>query len=166
MYIDVKKKHAGVELPYLATEGAAGFDLIADSFLKLYKGSEEVSLSENLKFSIQQGYMVLRPFERVLIGTGLFMSIPKGFQLEIRDRSGVSLKRGLKVFNSPGTIDSDYRGEIGVILCNMTQSLSKIKIGERIAQGVLTQYTQPIFSIVDELESTERNEGGFGSTGS
>lgn len=165
MYIDVKKKHAGVELPFFASEGAAGFDLIADSFLKLYKGSEEVSLTDNLKFSIQQGYIVLRPLERVLVGTGLFMAIPKGFQLEIRDRSGLALKKGLKVFNSPGTIDSDYRGEVGVILCNLTQTLCKIKIGERIAQGVLTQYSEPIFHVVDELESTDRNEGGFGSTG-
>lgn len=165
MLIRVKRKNGGVELPYYATKGAAGFDLHADSFIKLYKGLQEISLDDNLQHSIQKGYMVLRPFERVLIGTGLFMDIPEGYQLEIRDRSGVALKKGLKVFNSPGTIDSDYRGEIGIILCNMTQSLSKVSIGERIAQGVLTQYEVASFLIVDKLNDTDRSFNGFGSTG-
>ena len=165
MIVRVKRKNGGVELPYYATKGSAGFDLHADSFIKLYKGLQEISLDDNLKHSVQKGYMVLRPFERVLIGTGLFMDIPEGYQLEIRDRSGVALKKGLKVFNSPGTIDSDYRGEIGIILSNMTQSLSKVSIGERIAQGVLTQYEIASFLIVDELDDTDRSFNGFGSTG-
>lgn len=165
MIVKVKRKNSGVELPFYATKGAAGFDLYADSFLKLYKGLQEISLDDNLQHSIQKGYMVLRPFERVLIGTGLFIDIPEGYQLEIRDRSGVALKKGLKVFNSPGTVDSDYRGEIGVILSNMTQSLSKVTIGERIAQGVLTQYETASFLIVDELTDTDRSFNGFGSTG-
>jgi dUTP pyrophosphatase len=165
MIIKVKRKNGGVELPYYATKGAAGFDLHADSFIRLYKGLQEISLDDNLQHSIQKGYMVLRPFERVLIGTGLFMDIPEGYQLEIRDRSGLALKKGLKVFNSPGTVDSDYRGEIGIILCNMTQSLSKVSIGERIAQGVLTQYEVASFLIVDKLDDTDRSFNGFGSTG-
>lgn len=165
MIVRVKRKNGGVELPFYATKGAAGFDLYADSFIKLYKGLQEISLDDNLQHSIQKGYMVLRPFERVLIGTGLFMDIPEGYQLEIRDRSGVALKKGLKVFNSPGTVDSDYRGEIGIILSNMTQSLSKVSIGERIAQGVLTKYEVASFLIADELEDTDRSFNGFGSTG-
>lgn len=165
MIVRVKRKNSGVELPFYATPGAAGFDLYADSFLKLYKGLQEISLDDNLQHSIQKGYMVLRPFERVLIGTGLFIEIPEGYQIEIRDRSGVALKKGLKVFNSPGTIDSDYRGEIGVILSNMTQSLSKVTIGERIAQGIITKYETASFLIVDELGNTDRSFNGFGSTG-
>lgn len=165
MEIKVVRKHDDVIIPNYATEGSAGFDLVIDSFIKLYRGLQEISLDEHLQNSIKQGYIVLRPFERLLVGTGLFMEIPKGYQLEIRDRSGVSLKKGLKVFNSPGTIDSDYRGEIGVIISNMTQSLNKITIGEKIAQGIITNYFPAQFITVNSLDDTKRSNGGFGSTG-
>lgn len=165
MEINVVRKHENVKLPEFATEGAAGFDLVADSFLQLYSKQTPISFDEKLKYSIQKGYLVLRPFERVLVGTGLFMEIPKGYELQVRDRSGLSLKKGLKVFNSPGTIDSDYRGEIGVILANLSNGLIKVELGDRIAQGLIKKIEQPVFVFKSALSVTDRGAGGFGSTG-
>jgi dUTP pyrophosphatase len=164
MEIKVTKKHENVVLPEYATEGAAGFDLIADSFLQLYNIHIPISFDEKLKYSIQKGYLVLRPNERLLVGTGLFMQIPQGYELQIRDRSGLSLKKGLKVFNAPGTIDSDYRGEIGVILANLSDGLVKVQLGERIAQGIIAKYEKVNFELAT-LSNTERGDKGFGSTG-
>jgi dUTP pyrophosphatase len=101
----------------------------------------------------------------LLVGTGLFMQIPQGYELQIRDRSGLSLKKGLKVFNAPGTIDSDYRGEIGVILANLSDGLVKVQLGERIAQGVISKVEQIKFTLSEQLTETKRDSGGFGSTG-
>ncbi len=165
MEIKVTKKHENVVLPEYATEGAAGFDLIADSFLQLYNKHLPISFDEKLKYSIQKGYLVLRPNERLLVGTGLFMQIPQGYELQIRDKSGLSLKKGLKVFNAPGTIDSDYRGEIGVILANLSDGLVKVQLGERIAQGVISKVEQIKFTLAEQLTETKRDSGGFGSTG-
>lgn len=159
----------GVKLPEYKTMGSAGFDLTAFKVLNVFKGSESVS-SEKLK-RIQEGfnergYLKIRGFERVLFGTGIKVAIPEGFEMQIRSRSGITLNKGLMVLNSPGTIDSDYRGEIGVIMYNSTQYLATIPKNERICQGVLNKLADiPLFNIVDSLEETERGSGGFGSTG-
>jgi dUTP pyrophosphatase len=108
---------------------------------------------------------VIRPGERMLIPTGLAFEIEPGFEVQIRPRSGLSLKTGLLVVNSPGTIDADYRGEVKIILGNMGQLDEVINHGDRIAQMVLMPITQANFEIVDELSSTDRGAGGFGSTG-
>jgi len=116
-------------------------------------------------FTLSSGTKISCKSERVLIGTGIFVVIPEGYQLEIRSRSGQALKKGLVVLNQPGTIDSDYRGEVGVILFNSNEHLVKVELGERIAQGILMPAFQAEFILVDELSDTERGQGGFGSTG-
>lgn len=131
------------EMPAYATEGSAGFDLRA-----------------NLDNPITLG-----PGEIKLIPTGLFMQIPFGYEGQVRTRSGLALKRGLVVLNSPGTVDSDYRGEVGVILKNATVVMQKIEHGERIAQMVIAKHEIAEIESVEELESTDRGQGGFGSTG-
>lgn len=158
------KKDVSAQIPSYESEGAAGFDFYAHSFLKVYNGYQEVNMSK-LQNNINKGYVVLRPFERVLVGTGIYCAIPKGYEIQIRDRSSLTLKKGLKVFNAPGTIDSDYRGEVGIIMLNNTNSLQKIFLGERIAQGVLASVDKAEFFEVKSLDETKRGEGGFGSTG-
>ena len=138
---------------------------MAKSFKKLFKGNKEVPLNKKLQQSISEGYLTLRGFERVLIGTGISMSIPNGYALEIISRSGNTLKKGLVVANAPGLIDSDYRGEIGIIIMNNTPFLSKIQLGDRIAQGVIKKFQHALWQPVQELNSTERGDDGFGSTG-
>lgn len=108
---------------------------------------------------------VLQPMERKLIPTGLRISVPEGFEIQVRPRSGLALRHGLSMVNTPGTIDSDYRGEVGVILINLGQEPIAIQAGERIAQWVLCPVYQAEFTPVDELPPTGRGEGGFGSTG-
>lgn len=134
------------ENPAYATAGAAGFDLRA-----------------NLESPVS-----LNPGERKLIPTGLFMEIPLGYEGQVRPRSGLALKRGLTVLNTPGTVDADYRGEVGVILINKSSEVQVIEHGERIAQMVIAKHETPEIEVVnstEELESTERGAGGFGSTG-
>lgn len=134
------------DLPDYATAGAAGFDLKA-----------------NLDSPI-----TLKPLERQLIPTGLFMEVPAGFEAQVRPRSGLAAKRGLTVLNSPGTVDSDYRGEVKVILINLSSEEQIIEHGERIAQMVVAKYEKVKHVSVDsveELEATDRGAGGFGSTG-
>lgn len=109
--------------------------------------------------------MVLLPLERKLVKTGLFMEIPVGYEAQVRPRSGLALKNGITVLNSPGTIDADYRGEIGVILINLSQDLFEIQSGDRIAQLVFAQVEQAEWQLTDVLSETNRGEGGFGSTG-
>ena len=164
MNVKVKRKHSQVKLPSYATPGSAGLDLYADSFLKLYAGSKEADLTTIQQEKQNKGVITLRPGERLLVGTGLYMEIPMGYELQVRSKSGRTLKEGMVVANSPGTIDSDYRGEVGVILINTTKWLMDIKLGEKIAQGVFAKYEQAEWQEVKELESTSR-EGGFGSTG-
>jgi len=130
-------------LPEYATEDSAGFDLRAN-------------LSEEIK---------LQPMERRLVKTGLFMELPTRYEAQIRPRSGLALKKGITVLNAPGTIDSDYRGEIGVILINLSQEEFTIENGDRIAQMVIAEYQKVDFVEVDQLESSVRGDGGFGSTG-
>lgn len=109
--------------------------------------------------------VVLKPFERKLIPTGLYISLPNGYEAQIRPRSGLALKSGITVLNTPGTIDADYRGEIGVILINLSNSDFTINHGDRICQMVIAKVEQPILMQVEVLDETERGEGGFGHTG-
>ena len=131
------------ELPAYATASSAGLDLIA-------------ALDQTI---------TLRPLERKIIGTGLKIALPEGYEAQVRPRSGLAAKHGLTVLNAPGTIDADYRGEIGVILVNLSNEAVEINPGERIAQLVVAQYTQVDWQVVESLDSTDRGEGGFGSTG-
>jgi dUTP pyrophosphatase len=131
----------GLELPAYATEGAAGMDVLA---------AEDV---------------VLAPGARHAVATGLAMAIPHGFEIQVRPRSGLALKHGVTVPNTPGTIDSDYRGELKVIMINHGDAAFEIRRGDRIAQLVLAPVTQASWLPVEELDETARGEGGFGSTG-
>jgi len=130
-------------LPGYSTDHSAGMDLRA-----------------NLEFS-----KTLKPLERVLIPTGLFIELPVGFEAQVRPRSGLALKKGLSVLNTPGTIDADYRGEIGVILINLSNEEVTIEPGERICQMVIAKHEQAELIQVEVLNNTERGAGGFGSTG-
>ncbi|MFN5443446.1 MAG: dUTP diphosphatase [Crocinitomicaceae bacterium] len=109
--------------------------------------------------------ITLKPFERKLVKTGLFLEIPIGYEAQVRPRSGFALKNGVTVLNSPGTIDADYRGEVGVILINLSQEKVEIHSGDRIAQLVFAKVEQAEWTEVETLSETERGEGGFGSTG-
>ena len=109
--------------------------------------------------------ITLNPLERVLVPTGLYMELPHGYQCEIRPRSGLALKKGITVLNTPGTIDADYRGEVGVILINLSNEPFVINNGERICQMVIMNYTKAEWVEVEELNDTERGAGGFGHTG-
>ena len=130
-------------LPLYSTRQSAGMDLRAD-------------LAEPL---------VLRPLERMLIPTGLFIQLPDGYEAQVRPRSGLAINKGVTVLNSPGTIDADYRGEIKIILINLSQEDFIINNGERIAQMVISSYRQVEFERVEILDESERGEGGFGHTG-
>jgi dUTP pyrophosphatase len=109
--------------------------------------------------------IVLKPLERTLIKTGLFLEIPVGYEAQVRPRSGLALKNGITVLNAPGTIDADYRGEVGVILINLSSEDFEIQSGERIAQLVFAKVEQASWIVTESLSETERGEGGFGSTG-
>lgn len=109
--------------------------------------------------------VVLRPLERAMIPTGLSIELPEGYEMQIRPRSGLAAKHGITVLNSPGTIDADYRGEIRVILVNLSNEEFRIEAGERIAQMVVARHEQVEWELTEELGESERGEGGFGSTG-
>ena len=130
-------------LPQYATPQSAGLDLRA-----------------NLSSPIE-----LRPLERKLIPTGLYIALPQGYEAQVRPRSGLAAKHGITVLNSPGTIDADYRGELGVLLINLSTEPFVIEAGERIAQMVIARHEQGEFCLVEELDETERGEGGYGHTG-
>ncbi|MBO4529968.1 MAG: dUTP diphosphatase [Paludibacteraceae bacterium] len=135
-----KSKHA---LPSYATSQSAGVDLRA-----------------NIEEPI-----VIKPLERVLVPTGIYMALPQGYEAQIRPRSGLAAKHGVTVLNTPGTIDADYRGEIKVILVNLSNEPFTIEDGERVCQMVIARHEQVSWQQVDVLEDTERGEGGFGHTG-
>lgn len=135
-----KSRH---DLPQYATPQSAGMDLRANI----------------------DAPVVLKPFERKLIPTGLFIELPAGYEAQIRPRSGLALKKGITVLNTPGTIDADYRGEIGVILINLSQEDFVVEDGERICQMVIAAHEQADWVAVDVLGETERGAGGFGHTG-
>ena len=107
----------------------------------------------------------LKPLERTLVKTGLYVELEKGFEIQVRPRSGLALKKGITVLNSPGTIDADYRGEIGIILINLSKEKFIINSGDRIAQLVVCKYEQPLIKLSDSLGETKRGKKGFGSTG-
>lgn len=135
-----KSKH---DLPEYATEAAAGLDLRA-----------------NIDESI-----MLKPLERALVKTGVFMELPVGYEAQVRPRSGLAYKKGITVLNSPGTIDADYRGEVGVILVNLSNEPFEVVDGERIAQLVVAKHEQISWETVEVLGESDRGAGGFGSTG-
>ena len=128
-------------LPAYATDGAAGMDIVS---------AETLSLA---------------PGDRAAVPTGLCIAIPDGFEVQVRPRSGLALKHGLTVANAPGTIDSDYRGEVKIILINLGPKPVQIERGQRIAQLVVAPVTRGVFEAVDHLDDTARGQGGFGSTG-
>ena len=122
------------------------------------------SAGMDLRASIQEP-ISLKPLERALVKTGLFIELPLGYEAQVRPRSGLALKKGITVLNSPGTVDADYRGEIGVILVNLSSETFVIENGERIAQLVIAKHERAQWIEVQELSETARGEGGFGSTG-
>lgn len=130
-------------IPEYATEGSAGLDLRA---------------------SVSQP-VVLQPMERKMIPTGLFLEIPEGYEVQVRPRSGMAIKHGITCLNSPGTVDSDYRGEIKIILINLSSEPHTINTGDRIAQMVVAKVEKALLKAADQLQSTARGEGGFGHTG-
>lgn len=134
---------SGNELPAYQTQSAAGLDLRAN-------------LDEPIN---------LKPMQRVLVPTGLFIELPVGYEAQIRPRSGLAFKHGITVLNSPGTIDADYRGEIKILLVNLSDESFIIENGERVAQMVIAKHEQIEWSLVNSLEDSERSAGGFGSTG-
>ena len=107
----------------------------------------------------------MEPLQRCLVPTGLYIALPKGFEAQVRPRSGLAIKKGITVLNSPGTIDADYRGEVCVILVNLSSEAFVIEDGERIAQMVIAKHEQPAWQEVEVLDETERGAGGFGHTG-
>ena len=134
---------SGNNLPDYATSGSAGMDIRA-----------------NL-----QAPVILKPLERAMIPTGIFLEIPMGYEAQMRPRSGLAIKQGITCLNSPGTIDSDYRGELKVILINLSAQEQTINNGERIAQVVISKVEKALLQPVEQLESSLRGEGGFGHTG-
>ncbi|MFZ1262365.1 MAG: dUTP diphosphatase [Chitinophagaceae bacterium] len=135
--------HSANPLPEYATAGSSGMDIRAN-----------LDTPQNLE-----------PFERVLIPTGLFMELPPGYEAQIRPRSGLAIKQGITCLNTPGTIDADYRGEIKIILINLSAEKQVIQPGDRIAQLIVQKVEKAVWKEVAMLESSERNEGGFGHTG-
>ena len=123
------------------------------------------SAGMDLRAFLPDGALALKPLERALVPTGLFMEIPEGFEGQVRPRSGLAIKNGVTVLNSPGTIDADYRGEIKVILVNLSNEAFEIVPGERIAQMVFAKHETAEFEEVETLDETRRGQGGFGSTG-
>ena len=138
--------------------------IINRSHNPLPRYESEQAAGMDLRCSIAEA-VTLQPMERRLFPTGLYISLPKGYEAQIRPRSGLSLKKGLTVLNSPGTIDADYRGEIGIILINLSQEAQTIEPSERIAQMVIARHEQPALKQVEVLDMTERGEGGFGHSG-
>ena len=123
-----------------------------------------LSAGLDLRANIYQS-IVLKPMERQLIGTGLYMALPAGYEAQVRPRSGLALKHGITVLNTPGTIDADYRGEVKVLLVNLSNEPFTINEGERIAQLVVAKHEHAEFVVVEQLDDTERGDGGYGHTG-
>lgn len=123
------------------------------------------SAGMDVRAYLPQGSIVLHPGERTLVPTGLYMELPSGYECQIRPRSGLALRHGVTILNAPGTVDADYRGEIGVILVNFGQEDFEIVDGERICQMVVKQYTRVKWHLAEELDKTKRGDGGFGHTG-
>ena len=131
---------------------------------KLPHYSTTTSASMDLRANIEES-INLKPLERIIVKTGIFMELPVGYEAQVRPRSGLAFKKGITVLNSPGTIDADYRGEIGIILVNISSNEFLIEDGERIAQMVIAKHEKAEWVDVDVLDGSERGSGGFGSTG-
>ena len=142
MIIDIVNKSSN-DLPKYETLLSAGMDLRANT----------------------NDFIILKPFQRMVVKTGLFISLKQGYEAQIRPRSGLAYKNGITVLNSPGTIDSDYRGDVGVLLINLSNENFTVNNGDRIAQMVIAKHEFPIFNDSYKLKNSERGEGGFGSTG-
>ena len=138
---------------------------VIDGSISLPKYETNNSAGMDIRAFVPDGKIIIKPQETKLIATGLHLEIPKGFEVQIRPRSGLALKNGITVLNSPGTIDADYRGEIKVILINHSANNFVITNEMRVAQMVITQFTRVDLLKVNELSETDRGEGGFGSTG-
>jgi len=123
------------------------------------------SAGMDLRANLSQD-VLLRPFERAIVPTGLFIELPMGFEAQVRPRSGLAIKNGITVLNTPGTIDADYRGEVMVIMVNLSAEDFVVRDGERIAQMIISSHEQAEWEEVDELQKTQRGDGGFGHTGS
>ncbi len=145
MFVEIKKlpSSEGLALPTYATAESAGMDLCAANY-------DDITI---------------KPFERALVPTGISIALPRGFEAQVRPRSGLAAKNGITVLNSPGTIDADYRGEINVILINLSNTDFTVTRGMRIAQMVIARFEQISWQEVAQLSETARNQGGFGSTG-
>ena len=139
-------------------------NIVNNSKHPLPEYSTELSAGMDLRANIDQEIM-LRPMERILVPTGLFLEIPPNYEAQIRPRSGLALKKGISVLNTPGTIDSDYRGEVGIILINLSTENFVIRDGERICQMIITKHETIEWSEVNQLNDTVRGSGGFGHTG-
>lgn len=139
-------------------------EIINNSKHAVPKYETPLSAGVDLRANLDEN-ITLKPLERALVKTGLFMAIPAGYEAQVRPRSGLAFKKGITVLNSPGTIDADYRGEIGVILVNLSSEDFVVEDGERIAQLVVAKCEQAEFEETQELSETERGAGGFGSTG-
>lgn len=146
------------ELPVYKTEGSAGMDVKAN-----FDNVGELK-GKNFSFNRITQEVTILPGGRVLVPTGLYVALPKGTHLDVRPRSGLALKKGLTVLNTPGLIDEDYRGEIGIIIVNVGGGRETIKHGDDVAQLVLMKYEKADWKEVEVLDETERGEGGFGST--
>ena len=139
-------------------------DIVNISNNKLPKYETLLSAGMDLRAYLE-GPIILKPLQRTLVKTGLFISLQPGYEAQVRPRSGLALKKGISVLNSPGTIDADYRGEVGVILINLSDSDFMINNGDRIAQMVIAKHKTISWKVVDELDDSMRGDKGFGSTG-
>ena len=152
-------------LPKYETKGAAGMDLRAD-FSRITPENPVIFKAGSGYFDFEKKMLRIDPMARVLIPTGLKVALPENIEMQIRPRSGMALKKGLTVINTPGTVDEDYRGEVGVPIINLNPEPVWIEAGERICQAVFNEITRVTWEEVDILDETERGEGGFNSTGS
>ena len=151
-------------LPKYETKGAAGMDLRAD-FSRITPENPVIFKAGSGYFDFEKRMLRIDPMARVLIPTGLKVALPENIEMQIRPRSGMALKKGLTVINTPGTVDEDYRGEVGVPIINLNPEPVWIEAGERICQAVFNEITRVTWEEVDILDETERGEGGFNSTG-
>ena len=159
--ISVERLHPDVPLPAPATPGAAGYDVVA----WLPEGKNALLYTAAGRSTVSGPEVILQPGHRALIPTGLSVGLPPGWEVQVRPRSGMALKEGVTVLNSPGTIDADYRGEIGIILINHGHAPFVVRHGERVAQLLVAPVSPAVFLPVPHLDVTDRGSGGFGSTG-
>lgn len=163
------KVEDGVSLPVYQTSMASGMDVSVQRILKYYRGGNQIPQQEldQMNILLNGGAVIsISPFDRILVDTGLTLAeMDENLEIQVRSRSGLSLKEGLVVINSPGTIDADYRGKMGVILINNSIAPISIEKHQRVAQFVVSEVKRPVIQRAEEVFDTDRGEGGFGSTG-